>query len=145
VVDRGADALPALLRLLDDQYPPLRAEAVAALAELGPVAVPVLLEEGLHHRDWWAREAAAETLGRIAAPRTVTALIDALSDQSKGVREAASRALGALGDARAVPYLSALARHDSQPSVRAVAREVLQLLPAPVAAGLPARHRPYGN
>ncbi|MGI6366765.1 MAG: HEAT repeat domain-containing protein [Anaerolineae bacterium] len=130
-VPRGLEAVPALVRMLDDQYPPLVADVVDALARLGNTAVPALLEQGLHHRDWWAREAAARVLARVRAPQSVIPLIRALSDRSYSVRETCTRALAALGDPRALPYLQALASHDPHRLVRAAASEALRSLPAP--------------
>jgi len=129
-VSRGIEAVPALVWVLDDQYLPLVADVIDALVRIGPPAVPALLE-GLQHKDWWAREAAARALGRIGSPRAVVPLIERLSDRSYNVREASIRALGALGDPRAVPYVAALARHDSHHEVRSAAGEVLRVLPEP--------------
>jgi hypothetical protein len=129
-VSRGLDAVPALVRVLDDQYLPLVGDVIDALVRLGPVALPALLE-GLHHKDWWAREAAAIALGRIGGSKAVVPLIEALSDHSYNVRESSARALGVLGDPLAVPYLAALARHDRQHSVRLAAEEAVRLLPEP--------------
>ncbi len=127
-VSRGEEAVPALTWLLGEQYPPLAADAVDALVRLGPIAVPALLE-GLHHRDWWAREAAARALGRIGAAGAGMPLIEALSDRSYNVRESAIRALGALREPRATAYVAALARRDPHRLVREAAAEVLPLLP----------------
>ncbi len=129
-VSRGIEAVPALVWVLDDQYPPLVADTVDALVRLGHLAVPALLE-ALHHKDWWAREAAVRALLRIGSPKAVVPLIQALSDRSYSVRETSSRALGALGDPRAVPYLAALSRHDPHRLVRTAASEALRVLPAP--------------
>jgi beta-lactamase regulating signal transducer with metallopeptidase domain/protocatechuate 3,4-dioxygenase beta subunit len=51
------------------------------------------------------REAAAQELGELRAPRAVDALIAALKDTDVGVRGAAARALGNIGDERAVEPL----------------------------------------
>jgi HEAT repeat protein len=44
----------------------------------------------------------------IRSPRVVDALIEALADEDKYVRENAARALGGIGDAQAVPGLAGL-------------------------------------
>jgi HEAT repeat protein len=129
-VGRGPEAVPALVRALDDQYLPLVADIVEALVRIGTPAVPAVIQ-GMHHKDWWAREAAARTLGRIGTAKAVVPLIENLSDRSYNVRETSVRGLAALGDPRAVPYVAALARHDPHRIVRAAATEALRLLPEP--------------
>lgn len=74
-----------------------------------------------------ARISAAVSLGRLKDPRSVKALIRALSDESNVVRALAATALGHLGDPTA---LSALQRagQDSDPTVRRRALDAIALL-----------------
>lgn len=68
----------------------------------------------LRARKVWRRAAAAFSLGDMASPRAVPALIEALTDDDRDVRAAAARSLGRLG---AVPAV--------EPLVRALVAEAL--------------------
>ncbi|RMF83541.1 MAG: NACHT domain-containing protein, partial [Nitrospirae bacterium] len=73
---------------------------------------------------------AAEALGKLGDPRAVEPLLQALGDESRGVRRAAAEALGKLGDPRAVePLLQALG--DRYSDVRLAAAEALGKLGDP--------------
>jgi hypothetical protein len=58
----------------------------------------------------WRRALAIRTLGWVGAAETAPLLIERLSDRNRHVREAAVRALGRIGDARALPFLDGLFR-----------------------------------
>lgn len=127
-VAMGQTAVEPLIGLLRDQYLPIQAEAVGALASLGVVAVPALLR-AMQHRDHWTRTAAVEALGMIATQHarngdTLPPLLAALDDPSKGVRRAAAHALGAIGDVEALERLLLLL-NDHQATVREAAAKAL--------------------
>lgn len=127
-VPLGEAAVQPLAELLRDQYPPIQRQAVEALAAIGPPAVPALLR-ALEHRDYWARTAAIEALGLIAAQhgrQAVAAppLVAALEDRSKSVRGAAARVLGLLGEGEALEQLLLLL-NDRQATVREAAATAL--------------------
>ena len=64
----------------------------------------------LHSRRAWKRAAAATTLGDMASPAGIPALLDALADPERDVRAAATRSLALLGAWVAVgPIVEALA------------------------------------
>ena len=64
----------------------------------------------LGSRRTWRRAAAAATLGDMASPTAIPALLDALEDPERDVRAAATRSLGLLGASVAVaPIVEALA------------------------------------
>lgn len=159
------DALPVILRALEDDDREVRQTAAGLAAELrAGAAVPILLE--------WQRDAqpqtraiALETLGRIADPRALPALMHGLADPSPEVRVAAVSAVAAvaagsidvlaprvhdadarvrlsavhalagLHDARALPPL-VRASADPMPEVRAAALAALGR--SPDARALPA-------
>jgi HEAT repeat protein len=78
-----------------------------ALEALGPLALPPLINR-LHSQNNAVSAHAADILALLGAP-AVEALIRALSDPDPFVRQQAARALGEIGDARAVkPLLLAL-------------------------------------
>jgi HEAT repeat protein len=87
----------------------LRQAAALALGEQGdPRAVEPLIE-ALYSSDYSIRAQAAEMLGRLRSRQAVDALIRmALTDGQPGPRWQAMRALGLIGDARAVPALTAI-------------------------------------
>lgn len=78
--------------------------------------------------DTWLTAYVAEALGHIRDPRAVDALVAALANEAEDVRKAAAKALGEIGDKRAVPHLSKVAKDDNDQSVRQAATESLQEL-----------------
>jgi len=100
-----ARAIPALMPLLQDKVKAVREEASGALARLGPAAIPVLVA-ALAHEEWLVRLHAVESLGKTKSPDAVTPLLHLLfNDRDSSLREDAVRALGDIGDARAVEFL----------------------------------------
>lgn len=86
--------------------------AMHTLAKIGKPAIPLLLETFEDKgRDWKLRNLiASQVLGQIKDEKTVEPLIKALKDttEDEGVRRAAARALGSIGDRRAVDPLMAV-------------------------------------
>ena len=128
--NRERELRPFALALLDGEKPPalgLRdAETLAAIVaryaasvrgdvrgeiarffeEVGAVDAAL---STLRARKAWRRAAAAFSLGDMASPRAVPALIDGLADDHRDVRAACARSLGRLGHASAVePLVRAL-------------------------------------
>jgi HEAT repeat protein len=84
-----------------------RVHTLAVLREAGAVdSIARSTGRGLP----WRRALAIRTLGWIGAEETVPLLIERLSDQNRYVRESAVRALGRIGDSRALPSLAELFR-----------------------------------
>ena len=105
----NTNAVPDLVRFLDDDHFQYRQRAAEALAKIGDrrAVTPLirLLED--QHRD--VRRAAAISLGWLGDPRAVPALIKLLDD--KLAVPAAAVALGMIGDKRAAqPILKAMSR-----------------------------------
>ncbi len=92
------------LSALRDTDKGARAQAMAALADLGDTVVPDLISLLLDN-DWKVRYRAAEALGKIRNRESVKALIEALSDEKDHVRYMAAKALGGTEDKGAVPPL----------------------------------------
>jgi HEAT repeat protein len=85
--------------------------------------------ELLRSRRAWKRASAAATLGDMASPQAIPALIDALDDPERDVRAAATRSLAVLGASVAVePIVEALANGRVQ---RAVGGWALMQIGAP--------------
>ncbi len=88
------DALPHLVPLLQDAAWNIRLAAVAGLGKSGrPETVAHLAPLLLEDRDADVREAAAGALGELGAPSAIEPLVEALKDQTSGVRKAAKLAL----------------------------------------------------
>lgn len=110
---------PLFAMSMKDKQSKIRKQALAALVEMGPVAVERLLH-GLKETRSYYRWRAAWALGRIRATETVEPLINALSDEVPEVRWIASVALGEIRDPRAIAPLNAL-RNDEDLGVRSCA------------------------
>ncbi|MDD1686639.1 HEAT repeat domain-containing protein [Methanoregula sp.] len=132
----GRNALPWLLKIIADADSHVRLVAIGALAEIGEPGVPVLVK-ALSHRSHRIRAGAAEALVRqkwmpknnddyfhfllaqekwpdmIRAKKgAVPYLTEALSDRYYGIRMGAAKALGAIGDPRAISALGSLLADD---------------------------------
>lgn len=104
---RATEALLAVAQNGADEG--LSHAAALALGEQGDVRAVQPLIEALYNSDFGTRAQAAEMLGRLRSRQAVDALIRmALTDGQPGPRWQAMRALGQIGDARAVPPLIAI-------------------------------------
>lgn len=104
-----ADASRAAIAGLTDAAPIVRATTASAILSLPPdEAARLLLPLLSDKKSEFVRREAAYAEGRTRRPLAVENLIALLaSDKEAGVRGAAAVALGEIGDARAVPALSA--------------------------------------
>jgi HEAT repeat protein len=82
-----------------------RREALEYLREAGVIDV---LMRATRRRMPWRRALAIRTLGWVGADEAVPVLLDRLADRNRHVREAAVRALGRIGDDRALAHLGEL-------------------------------------
>jgi HEAT repeat protein len=115
-------AIPALMPLLQDKVKAVREETSGALARLGPAAIPVLVG-ALTHQEWLVRLHAVESLGKTKSPDAVEPLLRLLfNDRDSSLREDAVRALGEIGDARAVEFLLTALK---EPGLRPLIAEAL--------------------
>jgi hypothetical protein len=97
--------------------------AKLALLDIGPAAVPDLVELS-GHPEPLVRASAVELVGLIGSADDATAIIDRLTDPSAAVRVAAAGALGRLGAAEARDAL-VRALDDRVPAVRVAAANAL--------------------
>ncbi len=94
-----------LVPLLQDKVKAVREETSTALAAIGEAALSSLLD-ALTHTEWLVRLHAVEALGKTRSPEAVEPLLSVLfNDRDRAVREDAVRALGQIGDVRAVEFL----------------------------------------
>jgi HEAT repeat protein len=127
---RNADAIVALIPLLQDKVKAVREEVASVLASIGDAAIPSLLG-ALQHEDWLVRLHAVESLGKTGSRQAVQPLLSVLfNDRDSAVREDAVRALGEIGDPQAVDYLFTAMR---EPGLRTLAVEALGRIGDPCA------------
>ncbi|MBD2296566.1 HEAT repeat domain-containing protein [Anabaena sphaerica FACHB-251] len=89
-------AIPTLIAVFGYNNPAAAVVAVAALTELGEIAVPQLLEQ-IDDYNYGARAYSIRTLAAIADPRALDVLITtAATDFAPSVRRAAAKGLGNL-------------------------------------------------
>lgn len=98
-------AADLVMERLRGASPEERQRTLAWMRQVG--AIEVLLRSA---RRWqpWRRALAIRVLGLAGAAEAVPLLIERLSDRSRYVREASVRALGRIGDDRALPALAEL-------------------------------------
>lgn len=119
---KNAEAVESLIPLLQDKVKAVREETSAALAAIGDAAIPSLLN-ALTHSEWLVRLHAVEALGKTRSASAVEPLLSALfNDRDAAIREDAVRALGQIGDARAVEFLFLVMK---EPGLRPLAVESL--------------------
>ncbi len=128
---RHVTTVPHLADRLNDPDHEVRDAAERALADMGGVAVPVLLTR-LGDANPAVRRTAATVLGEIGDPRAITPLLGALADEDIGVRQSAAEALGALKAEAAIPFLVKLL-DDPVPVVRSSALTGLDRMGRPAA------------
>jgi HEAT repeat protein len=120
---RSRHALPAFVRLLEDERSDLRSLAIEGLGQVGdPVVVPDLIER-LRHDTYGLRVQAAHALGDIGGSDAIRALIAfGMEDRRSFVRCTSARSLGALQARAAIPRLvNALSEPGAVRSYAAVA------------------------
>jgi HEAT repeat protein len=119
---QNPQAVGPLVPLLQDKVKAVREEASTALAAIGEAALSSLLD-ALTHVEWLVRLHAVEALGKTKSPEAVVPLLSVLfNDRDRAVREDAVRALGQIGDPRAVEFLVTVMR---EPGLRPLAVEAL--------------------
>jgi HEAT repeat protein len=119
---KNAHAIERLIPLLQDKVKAVREEATIALAEIGNAALPSLLA-ALKHPEWLVRLHAVEALGKSRSADAVEPLLWVLfNDQDQAIREDVVRALGQLGDARALEFLVTVMK---EPGLRPLAVDAL--------------------
>jgi HEAT repeat protein len=119
---KDRSAINPLIPLLQDKVKAVREEASMALAEIGDAALSSLLD-ALKHSEWLVRLHAVEALGRMRSASSVEPLLWVLfNDRDQAVREDVVRALGQVGDARAMEFLITAMK---EPGLRPLAVEAL--------------------
>jgi len=119
---KDSSSIEPLIPLLQDKVKAVREEVTTALAAIGDAAIPSLLE-ALTHVEWLVRLHAIEALGKTRSPAAVEPLLSVLfNDQDTAIREDAVRALGLIGDPRALDFLQVALK---EPGLRPLAVEAM--------------------
>jgi len=130
VAMRGGRVVDAILAVLDDKSPRVRASAIRILgARRDLVAVPRLVWMLNHDRDLKVRVATAVALGCMQNKLAIAPLARATRHESPELRRCAVLALGKLGDKKAVPILEPLLADVDLGVVDAVQEAMTQLTP----------------
>jgi HEAT repeat protein len=133
---KAKDALPVLIKSLEDQDKQVWSNSVAAIAAIGPdakEAIPVLIgglqsKQGRGRRGYDQNQAlfrSAYALTRIG-PAAIPPLIESLNAEDSGMRAGAAKALGGMGPVakEAIPSLVSNLKHGDND----VQREVVEAL-----------------
>jgi HEAT repeat protein len=102
---RSDDAIPGLLKALEDSDKYDRRKAAAALGNIGSETAIAGLLKALEDSDWNVRGNAAEALGKIGTETAIAGLLKALEDSREYVRGKAAEALGNIGSEAAMAQL----------------------------------------
>ncbi len=114
---RSEEAVQPLIKELANEE--LQAQALAALVEMGGVAVPLMLDPLKNSTDE-TRIRIADALGRIGDRRAIESLIEALTnDPHKEVKALAAIGLGNIRTRRAVPALTEALTYDDTTATHA--------------------------
>ena len=140
----AAEAVPQLLKALEDEVWMVRSDAAEALGKMGPEAaeaVPQLLK-ALEDEVWIVRQDAAKALSKMgpAAAEAVPQLLKLLEDKDWMVRYNSASVLGTMGPAaaEAVPQLLKLLEdEDEDEYVRRNAAEALGTMGPAATAAVP--------
>jgi HEAT repeat protein len=116
----GAEALKPLLAVVRGDDPELRFDAAFALQEMGPPAVPLLLD-ALQDSRSEVRWAVVLALGAMGHKKVLVDLVDALRGESPAGRSIAAETLGKGKYSEAVPDLVKASKDDDVEVRRAAA------------------------
>jgi hypothetical protein len=122
-----ADWDPRLARFLDDDVDTVRMIGIAGVRRLRREEhAPRLVEILRNDQNSAVRSFAAHALGVLAVTKSVPALVKVVESRQDRSYRAAIRALGKIGDPRAIPVLENVAKEDPVEWVRDAARQAIQ-------------------
>jgi HEAT repeat protein len=111
---RSDEAIPGLLKLVEDSDSDVRGMAAHTLGKIGDeAAIPGLLKL-IEHLDSDVRWSAADALGKIGDKAAVPGLLKLLEHSDDDVREIVADALGEIGDEAAIPGLLKLVENSEE-------------------------------
>jgi HEAT repeat protein len=119
-----AQAIPGLLKLVEDSDSDVRSSAADALGKIGDAqAIPGLLKL-VEDSNSQVRKSAVDALGKIGDEKAIPGLLKLVEDSDSYVGWSAADALGNIGDEKAIPGLLKLLEH-SDSDVRSHAADAL--------------------
>ena len=121
---KHADQIARLVDLIGNEQFSIRVAATKELVEMGPPAIPALLD-ALRGGLWFTRECAARALGRIGGDEVIEPLMERLQDENVGVRHSALEALSRMVE-RDGPEQIGAAVADLEPRRAAVVLEAIR-------------------
>jgi HEAT repeats len=130
LLDVGPSAVPRLLELTQHEEPRVRASAVELVGLLGEAGDAEALPARLRDTAAEVRAAASGALGRLGAAMARDTLIEALDDRVPSVRMASAQALGQIGGRSALDALLRVARTDEFEPAAAAAAAAAAIDPA---------------
>jgi HEAT repeat protein len=130
LLDIGPSAVPQLLELTTHPDPSIRSSSLELIGLLGTAGNAEPLVDHLADPAAAVRVAAAGALGRVGAREAQDALVRALDDRVPPVRAAAARALGEIGGRQAAEALLPLASSENFDVARAAAEALARIDPA---------------
>ncbi|NER99707.1 MAG: hypothetical protein F6J86_38855, partial [Symploca sp. SIO1B1] len=120
-VTKSDEAIPVLIKALEDANSFVRRSATEALGKIGSDTAIAALINALEHYDSYVRKIAAESLGKIGSYLAVYHLINTLEDSDYYVCNSAAEALEQIGsNAVVIELINALDNFDSYVRVRAI-------------------------
>jgi HEAT repeat protein len=127
LLDLGPAAVPHLLEMMQNDDSRVRTAAVELVGLLGDAADARAVLDRLRDPAAAVRAAGADALGRLGAAEAQDALVRALEDRVPAVRAAAARALGRTRGRHAVEALLPVARTDEFEPARAAAETLARI------------------
>ncbi|GEL98333.1 HEAT repeat domain-containing protein [Cellulomonas terrae] len=130
LLEIGPQAVPSLLELLGHEDPHFRADAAELIGLLGAANDADALPSRLRDGSPEVRAATAAALGRLGSGTARDELVATLQDRVPYVRASAARALGQIGGRTATAALLEVARHDEFDPASEAARALARIDPA---------------
>lgn len=121
---RPVEAIPDIIKLMDNDHSTIGGQAQSLLAEMNPEAVEPLIN-ALKSENPRVRAAAAHVLGKIGNPQAAEPLINALADNDRSVRAKAARALKRCGGEQRRKTLFTVYQNETDPEVKKAIESVL--------------------
>jgi HEAT repeat protein len=113
MLQQSEQAIPELIKLLEDKDSSVRDSAASALGKIkSEQAIPGLIKL-LEDKDYFVRDSAASALGEIKSEQAIPGLIKWLEDEDYFVRDSAVSALGKIKSEQAIPGLIKLLEHQN--------------------------------
>lgn len=125
LVAAGSNAVPALVKMLQDKNEDSRLASLFALARIGSKEAIAAVRGSLQDNSATVRTAASRSLGLAEDRESVDMLMQLVQKDSASVRRQAATALGQIGDPRCIPALLSAA---SNPNDRFVEHSIIHSL-----------------